>query len=208
MTDATASLDTPLVAAAPRAAALKLSHRAAGPADIDLVHAELMAVIDESPHYNAEFKAFEKARLTKGYLRQLLSVDPWHVMLLTIDDKPAGAIVSGPEFGAVFRYWSWVFPRYRDSKLGMHGMRAFDEVFDNGRFHKCYTFVRPENEVALLLLRRYGYKQTAILEKHLFGQDYAVMEKHYTKVVPGYDSGIGLGRLGRLKVKLNRLLGR
>ncbi len=71
----------------------------------------------------------------------------------------------------------------------MHGMRVFDEHWDNGKFHKAFTFVRPENEVALALLRRYGYEQAALLRQHIFGQDYVVMEKFYTKVTEGYDCG-------------------
>lgn len=176
-----------------------LSTRAGTPGDLDLVHRELMAVIDESPFYNDEFKAYEKQRLGKRYLRALLDADPWHIMLLLLDGQPAGAIISGPEFGAIFRYWSWVFPRCRESKMGMHGMRAFDAHFDNGRFHKAFTLVRPENQVARLLLRRYGYKETCLLENHIFGQDYLMIEKAYTKVTDGYDHGVNFGRLADFK---------
>jgi RimJ/RimL family protein N-acetyltransferase len=186
----------------------RFSTRAATPADLEIIHHELMLVIDESPHYNAEFKAYEKARLTKSYLRMLQKSDPWHVMSLVSEGKVGGALVSGPEFGAVFRYWSWIFPAFRQTRLGMHGMRAFDEHFDNGKFHKAYTFVRPENEVALALLRRYGYVETTVLKQHIFGQDYCVIEKPYTKVTEGYDQGIGVGRLGRTVAKLNEILGR
>ena len=182
--------------------------RAATPADLDLIHAQLLAVIDESPHYNAEFKAYEKSRLTISYLRMLQRRDPWHVMCLLSEGKVGGALISGPEFGAIFRYWSWIFPAFRQTRLGMHGMRAFDEQFDHGRFHKAYTFVRPENEVALALLRRYGYAETALLKNHIFGQDYCLMEKPYTKVTEGYDHGVGTGRLGRMVQAVNSLLGR
>jgi RimJ/RimL family protein N-acetyltransferase len=202
--------DLTLTSAPPAAdakATPRFSTRAATSEDLDLIHRELMAVIDESPHYNAEFKAYEKSRLTMTYLKMLQRHDPWHVMSLVSAGKVGGALVSGPEFGAVFRYWSWIFPAFRQTRLGMHGMRAFDEHFDNGRFHKAYTFVRPENEVALALLRRYGYVETCVLKNHIFGQDYCVMEKPYTKVAEGYDHGIGPGRLGRLKGLLNRLLG-
>lgn len=203
--------DTTLTAAPPAAEARAVPRFAVRPAtaaDLDLVHAELMAVIDESPHYNAEFKAYEKARLTKSYLRMLQRQDPWHVMCLLSEGKVGGALISGPEFGAVFRYWSWIFPAFRKTRLGMHGMHAFDEHFDNGKFHKAYTYVRPENEVALALLRRYGYTETCVLKTHIFGQDYCVMEKPYTKVTVGYDHGVGTGRLGRLVQTLNGLLGR
>ena len=186
----------------------RFSTRPATADDLPLVHRELMAVIDEGTHYNDEFKAWEKSRLTIAYLKMLQRHDPWHVMCLLSEGHIGGALISGPEFGAVFRYWSWIFPPFRQTRLGMHGMRAFDEHFDNGKFHKAYTFVRPENEVALALLRRYGYTQTCILENHLFGQDYAVMERHYTKTVTGYDHGIGPGRLGRFVKAMGGLLGR
>ncbi len=186
----------------------RFTTRAAEPDDLDLIYHELQAVIDESPHYNAEFKAWEKARMTKGFLKTLQKQDPWHVMCLVSEGKVGGALVSGPEYGAVFRYWSWIFPPFRQTRLGMHGMRAFDEHFDNGKFHKAFTFVRPENEVALALLRRYGYEQTATLRQHIFGQDYAVMERPYTKVTEGYDHGMGMGRLGRIVDTINGLIGR
>jgi RimJ/RimL family protein N-acetyltransferase len=205
MTDAVLAVTPPVADAK---AAPRFSTRAATPADLDLVHDELMAVIDESPHYNAEFKAYEKARLTKSYLRMLQRHDPYHVMCLLSEGKVGGALISGPEFGAVFRYWSWIFPAFRQTRLGMHGMRALDEHFDNGKFHKAFTLVRPENEVALALLRRYGYAETAVLRNHIFGQDYCLMEKPYTKVTEGYDTGVGTGRLGRMVARLNSLLGR
>ena len=186
----------------------RFATRAATAEDLDIIHRELMAVIDESPHYNAEFKACEKARLTKSYLRMLQRQDPWHVISLLSEGRVGGALISGPEFGAVFRYWSWIFPAFRQTRLGMHGMRAFDEHFDNGKFHKAYTFVRPENEVALALLRRYGYVETAVLKQHIFGQDYCVMEKPYTKVTEGYDHGVSQGRIGRAIARINELLGR
>ena len=205
MTDATltTAATVPDAKATPRFAT-----RAATPDDLDLIHRELMNVIDESPHYNAEFKAWEKARLTKSYLRMLQRQDPWHVISLLSEGKVGGALISGPEYGAIFRYWSWIFPAFRQTRLGMHGMRAFDEHFDNGKFHKAYTFVRPENEVALALLRRYGYAETTVLKQHIFGQDYCVMEKPYTQVTEGYDHGVGVGRLCRIVGKLNELLGR
>ena len=128
MSNATLTSDVHI---APEAAATpRFTTRAATAADLDLIHTELLAVIDESPHYNAEFKAYEKSRLTKTYLRMLQREDPWHVMALISDGKVGGALISGPEFGAVFRYWSWIFPPFRKTRLGMHGMRAFDEHFE------------------------------------------------------------------------------
>jgi RimJ/RimL family protein N-acetyltransferase len=85
---------------------------------------------------------------------------------------------------------------------------VFDEHWDNGKFHKAFTWVRPENEVALALLRRYGYEQAALLRQQIFGQDYVVMEKFYTKVTEDYDSGMSMGRVARMKARIDTLLGR
>jgi RimJ/RimL family protein N-acetyltransferase len=181
--------------------------REARPADVPLIHAELMDVIATSPHYSERFKAHEMGRLDRNFLRNLMSIDPWHIMIMCADGVPGGAMVSGPEYGAVFRYWSWVFPSHRQTKLGMFGMRAFDEHWNNQRFHKAFTYVRPENEVARMLLKRYGYRETALLEQHIFGQDYLLIEKFYEKDTDGYDSGVNIGRLGRIKTRLRGLVG-
>ena len=186
----------------------ELGYHAASASELELVHRELMAVIDESPHYNDAFKEHEKQRMTMGFLRSLQRIDPFHVIVLTVDGVPGGGLISGPDLGAIFRYWSWIFPSHRHTRLGLHGMRIFDEHWDNGKFHKAFTWVRPENEVALALLRRYGYEQTAYLRQQVFGQDYVVMEKFYTKVSPDYDKGMSMGRIARFKARVDMLLGR
>lgn len=186
----------------------EMTIRAATDADIDLIHRELSDVIMTSPHYSDRFKSHEAARLDKNFLRGLLFLDPWHIMIMCADGVPGGAMVSGPECGAIFRYWSWVFPSHRQTKLGMFGMRAFDQHWDNSRFHKAYTFVRPDNEVARMLLKRYGYRETVLLEKHIFGDDYLLIEKFYTRQDLPYDSGAIPGRFGRLKRQVKGLLGR
>lgn len=186
----------------------EMTIRAATPADFALIHKELQDVILTSPFYNDRFKQHEAGRLTMGFLRNLHAIDPWHIMIMCADGIPGGAIISDPELGSVFRLWSWVFPSHRQTKLGMFGMRAFDDHFDNGRFHKAFTFVRPENEVARMLLRRYGYVETALLKQHIFGQDYLLIEKFYNRQddLP-YDTGY-VGRFGRLKRQISGLISR
>jgi len=181
--------------------------RAATPADLDLIHRELQDVILTSPFYSDEFKAHEAGRLGMGFLKNLMAIDPWHIMIMCADGVPGGAIISDPELGAIFRLWSWVFPSHRQTKLGMFGMRAFDEHWDNGRFHKAFTFVRPENEVARMLLKRYGYTEACLLKQHIFGQDYLLIEKFYTRQegLP-YDKGY-VSRLGKLKRRIAGLIG-
>ena len=184
------------------------STRAARPADIEGIHAELMAAIDASPYYGDAFKAFEKARLSKSFLRNLMAIDPWHLLILQLDGETGGFMISAPEHGALFLLWSVVFPQVRQSPLGMYGLRGFAEHWDNTRFHKASTYARPDNRASLLLLKRHGWTRTALLEKHMFGEDYLLLEKPLTKLEPGYDSGVMLGRMGRLKRSLETLVGR
>ena len=84
----------------------EMSIRAATAADIELVYRELQDVIMTSTHYSDRFKQHEAARLDRTFLKGLLAMDPWHIMLMCADGVPGGAMVSGPECGAIFRYWS------------------------------------------------------------------------------------------------------
>lgn len=185
-----------------------MTSRAASAADIAAVHRELMDLIDSMPYYSERFKTFEKARLDKTFLRTLLAIDPWHIMLLEVDGTTGGFLISGPAHGTIFQYWSCVYPAFRKSPLGRFGMQAFISHWDNSRFHKASTYTRPENRPALALLKRYGYTQVAHLQEHIFGEDYLVMERPFTKAIEGYDDGITLPFGKRLALRARALFDR
>lgn len=186
----------------------EMTSRAATRADIDDVHRELMDLIDSMPYYCDLFKTHEKARLDRTFLRTLLEIDPWHIMLLEMDGATAGFLISGPDCGTIFQFWSCIYPAYRGTPIGRFGMQAFIEHWDNSRFHKASTWVRPDNRPALALLKRSGYEQVALLEKHIFGEDYCVMERKFTKATQGYDRGMALPLATRLRLRARGLLDR
>ncbi len=194
-------------AAAPKSAPRHL--RPAKANELDLVHGWLMQAIDESPYYNATFKAHERARMSRTFVQRLHETEPSHIMCILSEGSPAGFMISSPEYGALWLHWSYVLPEKRRGSLAMSAMRSFIAWWDNGRFHKISTFTKHGNDAAKAVMERYGFALTCTLENHMFGEDYLLYECQLTKAVPGYDSGIPAeGMLGRIKRRIGGLFGR
>lgn len=180
----------------------------AGPAeraDLDWLLANVHQAIDELDFYNDEFKAFEKQRVSANFVRALFDYDPHHLLVLRKNGERAGFMISGPDNGVVFLYWSYILPRFRNSKLAIVGNTFFKQYFDNGNWHKLSTFTRSDNRTALIILKRFGWTEVARLEKHIFGEDYMIFEIASEKTIPGYKPFIVQGRFGRLKQNLKRI---
>jgi RimJ/RimL family protein N-acetyltransferase len=175
--------------------------------DLDQIHKLLLQAIEESDFYNSTFKEFEKARLTKNYLLALFDEDPAHIMVMVDEDQPCGFMISGPELGTLWLYWSYLMPEHRKGLLAMSAMRTFIKHWDNGRFHKIATYTKDGNRPAEMIMKRAGYKHICTLKNHIFGEDYYLYERELTKISTGYDKGLQVsGRFGRFKQKLKKLL--
>jgi RimJ/RimL family protein N-acetyltransferase len=126
---------------------------------------------------------------------------------MQLKGEPAGFMISGPELGTLWLYWSYVFPEKRKSAIILLAMRRFLAHWDNGRFHKVSTYTRPGNEAAIKIMERFGWSLTTTLQRHIFGEDYLLYEHMLVKAVPGYDHGARLGRLAQFRRAVTRLPG-
>ena len=176
--------------------------RAATLADIDWVHANLLQAIDDSAYYGERFKAHERVRFSKTFLVSLLVVDPWHVTIGLHRGQRAGFVITLPEFGTIWTAWVYTVPEFSKSAIGLAIMRKSIAHWDNGRFHKTATYVKPENIGGLKIFLRFGFREVALLKHQVLGEDFILLERDLTKTVEGYDSGINVGRLGRLKYRI------
>lgn len=174
--------------------------------ELSQIHKMIQDAVWTSTHYSDTFKEFESARLTPVYLAQLLRTDPRHVMTIRENGELAGFILSGPEYGVLWQYWSYLDPAHRSGTLAMRVMRHYQAVWQNDRFHKILTYSRPENKVSIALMERYGYKRVAELKEHLFGEDYLLYEYTLNKTKPEYDRGISVGMLATLRYRLMQAL--
>lgn len=166
--------------------------------EIKMVHTHLMNAVAESEYYSAEFKAYETGRLSVAYLRNLITVDPRHVLILLSEGEPVGIQITGPELGAVWLFWTYVFPEARKRANPIRFLPALVNTWNNDRFHKIATYTKPDNRVAIAMCRRAKFTHIATLENHIFGEDYMLWESPLTKGIDAYDHGMGLGLAQRL----------
>jgi L-amino acid N-acyltransferase YncA len=184
------------------------SVRAATPADLQNVRAQLWEAIDASPYYSERFKAHEKSRFGIPYLRALIAADPWHVAVVQQSSQIAGFAISTPELGTLWSSWTYVAPQFRAQALGVYLTRTMIRHWDNGRFHKIACLVRPDNRVTLSLVAHFGFSKMALLKQHIFGEDYWLLERPLNKSIEGYDNGISMSRLRLLRLKIGDVIGR
>ncbi len=182
--------------------------RPATPADIKQIRALICEAIDESPFYNAQFKAHEKVRLNEDFLLALISADPWFVPVILYKGEFAGFIVSTPELGVLWAVWVYISPRFRQTAIALTSIGFLVRHWDNGRFHKISCFVRPENTRSEAVMTHFGFERTALLRNHIFGQDYLLLERPLNKTRDGYDPPLAFGRINALRRKLRHVLSR
>ena len=182
--------------------------RPATPADIKQIRALICEAIDESPFYNAEFKAHEKARLNEGFLLALIAADPWFLPVILYKNEFAGFIISTPELGVLWAVWVYISPRFRQTAIALTSIGFLVRHWDNGRFHKISCFVRPENTRSEAVMTHFGFVRTVLLRHHIFGQDYLLLERPLNKATDGYHAPLAFGRIDAMRRKLRQALRR
>lgn len=177
--------------------------------DVGVLHAMVMAAIDEALGDVPAFRAREQARFDKGYLRALVAADPGYALFaVRPDGTRAGFILSQPDQGAIVLTWCYVLPAHRKGAFALRCMMDYVRRWNNGRFHKVVTYTRPENKVIRSLMKYGGFREVAVLQQHMYGQDVVLSEHMLTKAVDGYAPPVGVGLMGRVRLKARALLSR
>lgn len=177
--------------------------RPAAPSELGWVQQRLHEAITQSPFYGEAFKRHERNRFSRGFLRQLSAIDPWHVVIGRHQGADAGLVITIPELGTLWSSWIYALPEFRHSTLAFTMVRESIAHWEHGRFHKAACFTKPDNVGARKLFKRFGFREVALLECHVLGEDVLLLERELTKVTPGYDNGVNIGRLGRLRLRFH-----
>ena len=189
------------------AASIKPWIRGAKSSELPYIQKRLAEVIDTTADYTPEFREMEKARLNLNYLQNLHAINPDHIMLCMNHDEIVGGMITGPEFGTLWVYWSFLFPEARGTSAAMTYARALVSHWDNGQYHKMATYALESNRVSIALMKRAGYEHIVTLRNHIFGQDFMLWEHQLTKVIPGYDNGMNIGLRARITRRIAGWLG-
>ena len=177
--------------------------RQAGWRDIEFVRQVIASAIGETLGEAEDFRSQELARFSRARLRALMEADRNYVLIATSPDgKDVGILVSGPEQGALVLYWVYLLPEYRLGSFALKSLGSYLGLWDHGRFHKITAYTRASNRPPQALLMRKGFRKVALLEKHLFGEDFVLFDYPLTKAVPGYDPMVYPGFLKRLTLAL------
>jgi RimJ/RimL family protein N-acetyltransferase len=177
--------------------------RPAGLRDIRLVRRMIETALIESPFYSPAMKAYELKRFNLAYLYALIAADPRYVLIIqTAKGQDAGLFISGPEFGVLLNYWSYLAKPYRSGSLILRAMASFVEIWEGQGFHKTVAFVRCDNIQPQKILEKVGYLKIAQLEAHIFGENYFQLEYRFEKGVAGYAPHVNYGLAGRLRAWL------
>jgi hypothetical protein len=184
-----------------------LWQRPARRSEISGVHARLQALIAELPGFTPEFRQFERQRMSKLFLANLHSLDENYIRLCMAGDGNVGFMISGPEYGTLWQYWSALFPEVREPHMPLTFMRLYIEHWDNGCFHKIANITTANNRPAIAMLKRFRFEHVADLHQHVMGQDFLLFERPLNKNVEGYDRGLQLPRSTRLVNRMRCMTG-
>jgi hypothetical protein len=172
------------------------------PAEVKILHRMILAAVDETVGENAQFKAFEQARFNRSYIRALMAADPGYAQFaVTPQGKICGFLLSGPNCGTLVLYWCYLLPEFRKGALALSSLVAFNSYWNNSRFHKIVAYAKVDNRVSLLMMRRTKYRDVAVLQNHIYGQDFVALELPLQKASANYDNFVGVGLWGRIKSK-------
>ena len=143
---------------------------------MDALVALMQATIQPLAYYNDRARRAELAKYSADGLRALVAEDPQAVLVARNRNGLIGFCVSRYDDGTIWLSWFGTDARARGRGVGASLLAALAKTLPSRHAHKVWCDSRVYNTQSQSVLARAGFRRTATLTNHWYGQDYYLWE--------------------------------
>lgn len=139
--------------------------------------------IQKNDHYNQQAKDNECELYNTDGLKKIIADCEESILLYVQSKEVKGVLIS--KFDCYTRWLSWIIvdEKYRHQGIAKILLQALDTVAVNTQCHKIWCDSRSDNEAALQLLTKNGFRVKTFLERHWYKQNFYLLEKKISDTI-------------------------